>query len=254
MKQLFILIALSMSLIACKGGGGGDSSTTSASIEGDIRNTAAVAWIPTGIVDFFIKEAAAADAPFNSPRSGLTNIDNPARLPDVAVSQLIEVASTATNTGSTTLRNVTIEIEIEHEDLLTPERWACNVAFSTSSGERSQAVWEEFGGTLGNEITTPALQACDGVMPTEGLCADVFPDGIDCNNPTWSVDYDLPGDGLWRGTDFVDTMGPGQQLTTAGGISMGANNVSNDRYARWIVKDQFGIVLAQKDYVFNATP
>ncbi len=249
MKRLFIVLVLCLALMSC--GGSDNGKIESVDVIGNIYNGAVTGSISIELT----KKAWAAEIISIADHSTLIDIASPERLADILASEWIVSETTVINDGTVALKNLAWEASIEHAFYLTPEVWTCYQCFNYTNGTGCNGVWKVYGGTLIDPQPEPILPDCEGVEPDGGLfCYETFPDGIDCDNPFWKISYELPGDGLFKAGGTISFLPAGESFVGAIGIKNEEIGIRADHYARWIVKDSDGKILAQRDYVFNVTP
>lgn len=179
----------------------------------------------------------------------ITSIDE--RIDDITQGQMIEVSTAIQNTGIEDLTELSYIITVEDAHYFTPEVWSCKQCFPYGEGEACNTVTEFVGGDIHNAHPTPDMSSCEGTPAISGYCVDPFPDGVDCKSPSWRVDYELPGDGLWKAYGNIDVLDSGGNYSTTVGYSNSNIDVRTDHIAQWIVKDNTGVVIKSKEYIFN---
>lgn len=183
--------------------------------------------------------------------SGKTFDGTEERIADIVIGKMITISTRVENIGDVNLSNLAMSIELEDEIFLTPERWICKQCFPYYSGEGCNGVIEVIGGDINNPQPTPDMSSCDGTPAISGYCIDTFPDGLDCFSPSWSVEYQTPGDGLWKASLNISSLVINQVWESSVGYGHSAIDLRYDHYAGLFVKDNKGVELASKTYIFN---
>jgi len=173
------------------------------------------------------------------------------RLADVFQGDMITISTRVENGGSVDLSNLIYSIELEDAIFLTPEKWICKQCFPSGDGSGCNYAIEIIGGDINDPQPTPDMSSCEGTSSSFGFCVDTFPGGMDCDSPTWEVEYQIPGDGLWKASGNIGSLDIGEVFQNTVGFSNTAIDVRSDHYIGWTVKDSEGIMLASKAYIFN---
>lgn len=179
------------------------------------------------------------------------------RFADVVRGQMIEIATSITNTGTVPITNAQWKVEIEDDIFLTAESWVYNQCYAYGQGGQAcNGLIEVIGGDINNPATTPDMSTCNEVeapQPNAGYCVDVFDDvgGLACSDPpTYSVEYNMSGSGFWEATSSF-TLAVGETFSGTVGFGHTAINAKPDHIARWSVTDTGGKSLGIKEYLFN---
>lgn len=174
------------------------------------------------------------------------------RLADVLQGDMITISTRLENTGSINLSDLIYSIELEDAIFLTPEKWTCKQCFPYGlGGEVCNYVIEMIGGDINNAQPTPDMSSCEGTSSFSGYCVDIFSNEMDCDSPTWNVEYQIPGDGLWKASGNIGSLDVGEVFQNTVGFSNTAIDVRPDHYIGWSVRDREGIMLTSKAYIFN---
>lgn len=223
MKKL-ILFAICLLFVGCGGSGSGSSSSHNGEFElsGNIYNS-----FPSSKVSKAIT--------FDS----VTTIT---RLDYISISEMIQVDTFIVNNSLSDYSDLSVFIEIEDATFLTPESWKCNKWHERLDGN----------GAAGNEVWTEyqePLSECTGEIKNPNIVCDE--NIYDCQNPSYIVDYTLPGDGLWKAQMAIPSLKVGEEFTNTAGYGNTGIDVRDDHQARWYITDNQGNILALKKYLFD---
>lgn len=243
MKKLIPLLLVA-TLIAC-GGGSSTPPAGSIKVDGDIKNDTIV-W-HNYLPDFF-KKAFAIDT--ISTRSTLT-VTDPIRLDDISIATGIVVNADVINTTASRIEGYSVTIYVEHENFLTKETWMCQVCYPITGGTECEGLYTVEGNTIFETDPAPTLPACDSTTGSPALCVTQFLNDPDCSQPSYVIDYQEAGDGLWKAFIPGVTVEALSSLVNSIGMADSGMLTGANKYARFILFNENNVQVAQKDYVFN---
>lgn len=239
MKKVVVLFSL-LFLVAC---GGGDSESTPEQTSTDNN------------IDIELKAYVYNDPLHGENPTYKINTSDISHFGDIDFTEWVIVSTQIENKSDIDLENITFIGEIENDLALTNESWVCMQCFTGDGSSSCGGIWEIQGGTIKDPHPTPDFPACEGEWMTVGACIDTFPEYLDCNNPTWQIDYNMPGSGFQEtGHMTIANFPAGSIKESHSGSKVGesrASNVRDNHLARFIVKDSEGNVLTKKEYLFN---
>lgn len=247
--QLTVLVIISLNLSGCFHSSSGGSSNGKVTVNGNIKNET-IAW--HNYLPDFIGKAFAVDT--ISTRSTLT-VTDPERLSDVSISSGIIVDADVINNTTSRLENYKVDVFVEDEQFLTKEKWTCNVCYPNNvGGHQCEGLWEVNGNNMFETDPAPTLELCQAGTGSPDLCVTFFPDGVNCSIPTYQVEYENPGNGLWTATINNITVEALSNTLNSLGVQSGGWIAGTNKYARFIVYNETSVEIFKKDYVFNVIP
>jgi len=242
----YLLLVLTFILTGC---GSSSGPVGEVDVEGDIRNEMIVA--SSKVFDVELQAVVPT-----SDRSSLTDITDAERLPDVSISTGIAVDADVINSTPVELIDWSVKIFVEDENFLTRESWTCKVCYPNDvGGNNCEELWVAEGNDLFGTDPDPVLDACEAGVGNPDLCVVQFPDGVDCNAAaTYPIAYEAPGNGLWEASVPSITVEALSNVVQSVQVADGSWSTGLDKYARFQCFDENGVLVVEKDYIFNVVP
>lgn len=171
----------------------------------------------------------------------------PDRMLPVIQSQPINISTSIKNITLQTYLNLKYKIEIEDTSFTVQEHWTCNLHYPDKNNPGSFYGFEVW------TVYSQPLPACEG-DPKDSLfvCAD-FP-YLDCAQPSYRIDYSPYREGIFAAEGSINSLNAGEIFLNVTGYGNTGIDIRPNHKARWTVLTEAGMMLAQREYLFDVNP